>query len=175
VGGYMDIKTCKLLAQYNQITNQKMNAIIRNLSHAQWNQEFEGYFKSIKQVCSHIYVADHNWLKRFGHVRDFHFIRDPLFDQNLSYSSDPFDTIDDYILKREQLDKKLMVFVEEIIESDLEKILSFRNTKGEIVNRNFGGSILYVFNHQTHHRGMISIYLDSMKIDNDFSSLLSLV
>jgi len=60
-------------------------------------------------------------------------------------------------------------------ESDLEKIISFANAKGEMVNKNVGGSILHMFNHQTHHRGMISIYLDMMKIDNDFSGLLQLV
>jgi uncharacterized damage-inducible protein DinB len=67
------------------------------------------------------------------------------------------------------------MFTDEIAESDLEKIISFANTKGEIVNKNVGGSILHIFNHQTHHRGMISIYLDMMGIDNDFSGLLQLV
>jgi len=171
----MDIKTCKLLAQYNQITNQKMNAVIQRLSNTQWNQEFDGYFKSIKQLCNHIYIGDFIWLKRFGLFRDFRFIKNTLFDQNLTYSSIPFENIDDYIFKREELDRKLILFVDEITESDLEKTLTFKNAKGDIVNKNFGGSLLHVFNHQTHHRGMISIYLDSMKIDNDFSTLLQLV
>ena len=171
----MDIKTCKLLAQYNQMANHKMDSLIRNLSNAQWNQEFAGYFKTIKQLCSHIYIADYSWLQRFGQFRDFQFIKDPLFDQNLTYSSKPFDDIADYIFKREELDKKLIMFMDEITESDLEKIISFTNTKGEMVNKNVGGSILHIFNHHTHHRGMISIYLDMMGIDNDFSGLLQLV
>jgi uncharacterized damage-inducible protein DinB len=32
-----------------------------------------------------------------------------------------------------------------------------------------------MFNHQTHHRGMISLYLDMLGKENDFSSLLALV
>jgi len=171
----MDIKTCKLLAQYNQVTNKKMDALIRNLSKTQWNQELEGYFKSIHRLCSHLYISDYNWLKRFGKSRDFHFMQDPLFDQDLNFSSNPFDEIEDYILKREELDKKIIRFVEEITDSDLAQTLSFKNTKGEAVQKNFGGSIMHVFNHQSHHRGMISLYLDNMKIENDFSSLLPLV
>jgi uncharacterized damage-inducible protein DinB len=171
----MDIKTCKLLAQYNQMVNQKMNEIIHNLSVSQWNREFTGYFKTIKQVCSHVYIGDYRWLKRFGQFRDFQFIKDTLFAQNLNYSSQPFDDIADCILKREELDKKLIMFTNEITESDLEKIISFANAKGEMVNKNVGGSILHIFNHQTHHRGMISVYLDMMNIDNDFSGLLPLV
>jgi len=171
----MDIKTCKLLAQYNQMVNQKMDSIICNLSNTQWNWEFAGYFKTIKQLCSHIYIVDYNWLKRFGQFRDFQFIRDPLFDQNLNYSSKLFEDIADYIFKRNELDKKLIMFTDEVTESDLEKIISFANAKGEMVNKHAGGSILHIFNHQTHHRGMISVYLDMMKIDNDFSGLLQLV
>lgn len=171
----MDIKTCKLLAQYNQVANKKMDNIIRNLSEAQWNQEFTGYLKTIKQLCSHIYISDYSWLKRFGQFSDFQFIKDPLFDQNLNYGSQPFDDIADYISKREKLDKKLIMFTDEIAESDLEKTISFANTKGEKISKNVGGSILHLFNHQTHHRGMVSIYLDMMQIDNDFSGLLPLV
>ncbi len=95
----MDIKTCKLLAQYNQVTNQKMDNIIRNLSEAQWRQEFAGYFKTIKQLCSHVYISDYSWLKRFGLFRDFQFIKDPLFDQNLNYGTQPFGDVADYFPK----------------------------------------------------------------------------
>jgi uncharacterized damage-inducible protein DinB len=38
-----------------------------------------------------------------------------------------------------------------------------------------GLKLWHIFNHQTHHRGMISLYLDMMGIDNDFSGLLPLV
>jgi uncharacterized damage-inducible protein DinB len=171
----MDIKTCKLLAQYNLVANQKMDDKIRTLSNAQWNRDFAGYFKTINQLCGHIYIGDYSWLKRFSQFRDFRFIKDPLFDQNLTYGSQPFDSIADYILKREALDNKLILFTDELAASDLEKTISFANMKGETVSKNVGGSILHIFNHQTHHRGMISLYLEMMGIDNDFSSLLPLV
>jgi uncharacterized damage-inducible protein DinB len=32
-----------------------------------------------------------------------------------------------------------------------------------------------VFNHQTHHRGMISLYLDMLGKENDFSNLFVLL
>ncbi len=171
----MDIKTCRLLAQYNQVANQKMDDKIRTLSSAQWNQEFTGYFKTIKQLCGHIYISDYSWMKRFDKFRDFRFIKDPFFNGTLTYTSQPFDDIADYLLKREELDKKMVLFINELAESELEKTISFANMKGETVSKNVGGSILHLFNHQTHHRGMISLYLDMMGIDNDFSGLLQLV
>ncbi len=171
----MDIKTCRLLAQYNQTANQKMNGIIRNLSEGQWNQEFSGYFKTIKQLCSHIYISDFLWLKRFGRFRDFQYIKNSLFDQDLNYGSTPFGGVADYLSKRAQLDDILTALINELTESDLDKTITFTNIKGENISKNVGGSVLQIFNHQTHHRGMISVYLDMMKIDNDFSSLLPLV
>ncbi len=171
----MDIKTCRLLAQYNQVANQKMDSIIRTLSSAQWDQEFTGYFKTIKQLCSHVYISDYSWMKRFDKFRDFRFIKDPFFDQTLTYGSQLFVDMADYLSKRETLDKKMVLFIDELGKGELEKSISFTSMKGETISKNVGGSILHIFNHQTHHRGMISLYLDMMGIDNDFSGLLSLV
>ncbi len=36
----MEIKTCRLLAQYNQTANQKMDGLIRTLTDAQWSVEW---------------------------------------------------------------------------------------------------------------------------------------
>ncbi len=169
------MKSSRLLALYNQTANQKMNSVIRSLSDGEWNREFSGYFKTIKQLCGHIYISDFGWLKRFGGFREFQYFKDPLFDQALNYSSDPFSSIGDYLSKREQLDNKLIMLMNELTEADLEKNISFMNIKGEKISKNVGGSILHLFNHQTHHRGMISVYLDMMQMENDFSSLLPLV
>ncbi|HTG00254.1 MAG TPA: DinB family protein [Nitrospirota bacterium] len=171
----MDIRTCKLLAQYNQTANRKMNDCIRKLSGAQWEQEFGGYFRSIKQLCGHIYLSDFNWLKRTSQGRAFQFREDPLFAQDMSYSSAPFDTVDDYVNKRETLDQKIMLLAAEMTAADLDRSVTFQTIKGDMMTKNIGGSLLHMFNHQTHHRGMISLYLDSMKIENDFSSLLPLI
>jgi len=43
----------------------------------------------------------------FGPFRDFQFIKDSLFDQNLNYSSKPFDDTADYIFKRKELENWL--------------------------------------------------------------------
>ena len=171
----MDIKTCRLLAKYNQVANQKMNGVIRTLSSAQWEQEFTGYFKTIKQLCGHIYISDYSWMKRFDKFRDFQFSKGPFFDQTLNYGSHPFDDLAGYLSKREELDKKMVLFADELAESELEMTISFANMKEETVGKNVGGSILHLFNHQTHHRGMISVYLDMMGFENDFSGLLPLV
>ncbi len=34
---------------------------------------------------------------------------------------------------------------------------------------------LHLFNHQTHHRGQISVLLDQLGVENDYSNLISKV
>ncbi len=169
----MDIETSKLLAKYNQTANRQMNLLIEKLDSSQWNREFGGYFKSVKELCNHIYLGDFNWLKRFSRLRAFDFIRYSLFDKDLAFGTNPISEVPDYLSKREQLDDKLIQFTDELRLDDLDKPLAYLDSKGNSYTKNFGGLVLHAFNHQTHHRGMVSVYLDIMSINNDFSNLSS--
>lgn len=172
---YMDIQTCQLLSKYNQAANQQMNLLISKLDSQQWSREFGGYFKSIQELCNHIYLADFNWLKRFSRLRHFNYITDSLFDVDLAFGTIQMSEIPVYLQKREVLDEKLVQFTNEIRQDDLDMPLSYTDPKGVHYTRNFGGLIIHVFNHQTHHRGMVSVYLDIMNINNDFSNVARLV
>ena len=171
----MDIRTLKLFAEYNRKTNSDMDAIIRKLQAHQWNQEFKGYFSSIKSLCNHIYLADFNWLKRFSKLRKFSYIDNSLFNQELGFGSVVFETIEEYLDKRKVLDAQIIEFVNGIAHDDLDKYLEYTDSHGKAHRRLFGGLVLHCFNHQTHHRGMISIYLENMGISNDYSNLVNMV
>jgi uncharacterized damage-inducible protein DinB len=171
----MDLRTLKFLAEYNRKTNAEMNGIIQKLEESQWNQIFKGYFSSIHSLCNHIYLGDFNWLKRFSKLRPFAYSRQALFNQDWPFTSIVFETIEDYLTKREDLDQYLLEFVDELREDDLGQYLEYLDGKGNPYKRLFGGLVLNCFNHQTHHRGMISIYLDSLGINNDFSNLAGMV
>ena len=171
----MDIRTLKLFAEYNRKTNSDMDAIIEKLQAHQWNQEFKGYFNSIKSLCNHIYIADFNWLKRFSKLRKFSYIDNALFNQELGFGSAVFETVEEYLDKRKVLDAQIIEFVNGIAPEDLDKYLEYTDSHGKVHKRLFGGLILHCFNHQTHHRGMISIYLENMGISNDYSNLVNMV
>lgn len=170
----MDRATLQLLASYNQHANEEMFKSLVQLSDAQWKQELGGFYKSIKGLCSHIYLADFNWLKRFGVVREFDYLNDPLFDQTIEWytGSEIFSSIADYQTKRQYMDVFFHKLTAEITDAELPQRIKYKNWKGEEQNRLLGGMILHLFNHQTHHRGMISLYLENLGIENDFSSLV---
>ncbi|MDR0582984.1 MAG: DinB family protein [Treponema sp.] len=164
-----------LLAKYNRGVNEKMNAFIQGLSDEEWNREFQGFFPSVRALCSHLYISDFNWLKRFGGLKKFTALNDPLFDRSLSYKDTLFPGRDEYLAKRPELDLKFISLTAEINNEDISKILKYTDSRGALVERKFEAPLIQMFNHQTHHRGMISLYLEFLGRENDFSAIMPLV
>jgi uncharacterized damage-inducible protein DinB len=52
-------------ANYNKRANAQMNEIIRTISEDELDKQFYGYYKSIHELCSHIFIADYGWINRF--------------------------------------------------------------------------------------------------------------
>ena len=80
-----------------------------------------------------------------------------------------FEDIKEYLEKRSLIDERMTAFAEEITESDLKGVLEYIDSHGNAHERNFGRCILQFLNHETHHRGMISLYLEMLGRENDFS------
>lgn len=171
----MDVRTLKMFAEYNRKTNSDMNAFIQRLQASQWNQEFGGYFNSVKSLCNHIYIADFNWLQRFSKLRKFSYIDDPMFRQEIRFGWTVSETAEEYLEKRPILDGLMIAFVNELAQGDLDQPLEYADSQGRLHKRVFGGLVLHCFNHQTHHRGMVSIYLENMNISNDYSNLSNML
>jgi uncharacterized damage-inducible protein DinB len=167
--------TLRLLARYNLESNEAMNRLLEKLSPAQWEQRFGGYYPTLPSLCNHLFTSDFNWLKRAGNLRKFRFLADAWFQTDLIPPAAAFASKAEYLDKRPILDRKFVEAAGEITDADLGSTLTFKTFTGATMQRNFGGVLLYVSNHQTHHRGMISVYLDSLGVENDFSSLLHLV
>ena len=171
----MDTWTVKLFAKYTAHTNEEMNKLIRSLSQEQWDHQFGGFFPSIHALCNHLYVSDFLWLKRFSQLREFTYSRHDLFKQTFAFNATAIGTLDDYLEKRETMDTYITEFINEVTQEDLEKQFTYTDAKGNTYTRIFGGLILHMFNHETHHRGMIALYLDELGIQNDFSSFAAIL
>jgi uncharacterized damage-inducible protein DinB len=171
----MDVQTVKLLAKYNAAANAAMNELISGLSSDQWETKFKGYFASIKAMCNHLYIGDFNWLKRFSKLRPFAFAQNPFFAKDIKFSETVFGSVGEYTALRKELDDLIIRFADEVAARDFTQDLAYVDSHGNAHTKNFGGLILHAFNHQTHHRGMISLYLEELGIANDYSNLNSLL
>jgi uncharacterized damage-inducible protein DinB len=167
--------TIVLLAKYNKAVNEKMNTVIKTLSGEEWDKPLGGYFSSVRGLCSHIYICDHNWLRRFRNLRDFSVLKDPSFDKGYPFTDVLFPDKAEYFARRPELDDKLLAFAEEITDRDLEASLKYTGSEGESYDRNAGKCLLHFLNHETHSRGMISLCLELLGKENDFASLNELL
>lgn len=167
----MDRNIFELLARYNKGTNQQMDSIIKTLSEEEWNKQFSGYFKSIHKLCSHIFIRDYMCLYKFRMVNNFKSLHDAYFNQEYSGSEILFKNINEYLTKRPELDNIFIDFINEITENDLNKTFMWKNTKGIEMDLKVGIMLMHLFNHETHHRGMISLYLEFIGKENDYSRL----
>jgi uncharacterized damage-inducible protein DinB len=66
----------------------------------------------------------------------------------------------------------ILQFIEELDENKLKSAFKYKNFKGEDMEGTLWKILLQWFNHQTHHRGQISVLLDMLGVDNDYSSML---
>jgi uncharacterized damage-inducible protein DinB len=163
--------TVNLFANYNKMVNETMDGIIKTLSPQEWDKDLGGFFKSVRGTCSHLYICDFNWLRRFKNYRDFSVLQDPFFDKAYSFSELLFEDPGEYLSKRPGLDDKIIAFASELNDSDMDATLKYTDSEGKPYERNLGGCALQFLNHETHHRGAISIYLEMLGRENDFSSL----
>ncbi|HEY5284541.1 MAG TPA: DinB family protein [Polyangia bacterium] len=171
----MTTDTIKLLARYNFHVNAEMRRVLGQLADGEWNRVLGGYYPSIRSICSHLFIVDFAWLRRFANLRPFTYAQHPILQGNPTWGGMLFPSFLDYDADRKALDECLTKFAEEVTAEDLPKRLRYKDFKGIDQEREVAKLILHMFNHQTHHRGMISLYLDLLGKENDFSALLALV
>jgi len=167
----MTSDTIQLLARYNAHANTEMGRVLAQLDDEQWNRAMGGYYPSIRSLCSHVFISDLTWLRRFATLRAFGFARHEIFAKSPTWGELLFPTFRDYAADRKVLDERFTAFAEELLPEDLAQRLRYKNFKGVEQERPYGGLILHAFNHQTHHRGMIALYLDVLGKENDYSNL----
>jgi uncharacterized damage-inducible protein DinB len=175
IGGKMDKNTFELLAKYNREVNQQMNNIINMLSEEEWNKKFSGYFKSIHELCSHIFIADYRKFKDFKSVCSIENFNDTYFSEEHTYKETLFDSINEYITKRAELDNIIVDFIKKMAPADLTKNIKIITSTGGTIEKKLELFLMTIFNHETHHRGMVSLYLEMLGKENDYSRFVSYV
>ena len=167
----MDKAFFELMARYNKNVNKLMNEVIVLLSEDEWKRKYRGYFKSIHELCSHIYGGDHRWLRRFKTAGNFKVLDNALFDTAYDFDHLFFCNINEYLTGRDIMDSVIVDFVNELSDEDMDKKIQWTSTNGSDCACMVKTGLLHLSHHQTHHRGMVSLLLEFMGKENDYSSL----
>jgi len=167
----------QLMSQYNQWMNQKIYQAARQLGNEAIEQDRGAFFGSIFKTLSHIWVADIIWLRRFAqHPQPFKSLSNlPELSSYTALDQTVANNIETLQKLRQELDKTIIKWCEEITPADLEHKLKYSDTKGNPYCKNFGQLVQHFFNHQTHHRGQVSTLINQQGIDIGVTDLLNIL
>jgi uncharacterized damage-inducible protein DinB len=150
-------------AAYNKRVNNQMNNIIKILVQEEWDKQFSSFWKSIHELCSHIFVGDYGWLSRFRSVVNLKSLSDTYFNKTYEWRKLIFESKEEYFVKREELDDIIINFTNE----ELNKKIICKDRGGKTTEKKLGIYLMHMFNHETHHRAQISVYFSTEMIDNE--------
>jgi uncharacterized damage-inducible protein DinB len=152
-----------------------MILLIKTLSEEEWSKQFSGYFKSVHELCSHIFISDYKVIRRFKAIKNYKSLGDAYFNKEYKPGEILFKNIDEYLTKRPELDNIFINFINEITTADLDKEVKWKDAKGVEIKKKVEIMLMHLFAHEIHHRGMISLYLELIGKENDYSKLYTYV
>ena len=163
-------------AKYNASVNRSILELLEPLKKDQIMMETKAYYPSLFETLLHILIGDIHWLKRYKDA----------FKENKVLSNTRLISLEEKSLRKEfesdytklfryrkETDEVIMRFVDELDEGKFHSVIRYKNYKGEDIEKEAWKTLLHWFNHQTHHRGQISVLLDMVGVDHDFSSMVA--
>ena len=167
----------RLMADYNRWMNQRVYAAAARLPAEAVALDRGAFFGSILGTLNHLIVADRIWLRRFAEHPARYAALAPLraHPAPTDLRAIAHDTLPALRAAREELDGRIVDWIGETSEDDLDRVLVYANTRGVVSRRRFGLLLLHFFNHQTHHRGQVATLLTQAGADVGGTDLLELI
>lgn len=166
-----------LLARYNETMNRRLYDAAAKLSPEELRADRKAFFGSLLATMNHLIVGDTIWLSRFAlhpsQFRALESLRGAPAPTSLTQSFG--DGLPQLHAHRTRLDRIITALAKELQPSDLDQVLTYRNTRGLGFHKRFGSLLLHLFNHQTHHRGQASTLLTQAGVDIGVTDLLELI
>ncbi|MFO1368866.1 MAG: DinB family protein [Marinagarivorans sp.] len=158
---------CEIFAHYNTVMNKRLYTCAAQLDEAALRLDRGAFFGSILGTLNHILVADIIWLKRIAkHPARFNALQ-PMteFPTPAALNEILYPALASLLYQRRALDNIISTLVQELNDEVLASRLSYKNLRGEEINKTLGFVVLHFFNHQTHHRGQVTTLLTQLGLD----------
>lgn len=171
-----DLGHFRIMAPYNAWMNAKVYDAAERLTAEELARDRGAFFGSILGTLNHLVAADLIWLGRLAQ-------HPPLLGRidlaGLPRPDSVRFTVSDDIAKlrqiREQLDRLIISFIDNLTESDIGGVFEYRRTDGTPHRKALASILSHIFNHQTHHRGQATTLLTQAGIDVGVTDLLALL
>lgn len=164
-------------ARYNSWFNRRLYDASASLTDEERRRELGAFFGSVHRTLNHLILADHIWLHRFDPDLEEAIPRDAV-GQPIQYAGLDSVIYDDFDLlhtRRSQLDATIERWIGSLTAPDLDRVFTYRTTKGVEVRHPLWWAITHLFNHQTHHRGQVTTLLFQLGRDPGVTDLLAML
>lgn len=150
------VELLRLQAAYNRWMNARLYDVCAAMSDDERKRDLEAFFRSIHGTFNHLLLTDRVWL---GRLQDRPFPVASL-DQELHADYDAL------LAQRAGTDAEICALVDELVEEDLARIISYTSIVTRTPNALPLGVVLtHLFHHQTHHRGQITALISRLGYD----------
>jgi len=131
------------MAEYNAWANARLYGMARQLTDEQYRRDVGVFFKSLHGTLNHILTADRIWMHRLTGTGD----------HPNKLNAIMFDDLPSLSTAREQEDRRIIKFIQELSDAQLEEPWEYRTLNGTPQRQRRREILAHLFNHQTHHRG----------------------
>jgi uncharacterized damage-inducible protein DinB len=161
----MHVQQAQMMAAYNRWMNDRLYAVCADLGDVERKRDRGAFFKSIHGTLNHLLLADRVWFGRFT-AKPFKVLR---LDQEL------FADFADLRAERAATDQDIEGWTQGLTAQQLAGKLRYTS----IVNpepraHDLAICVAHFFNHQTHHRGQVTVLLSQCGKDYGVTDLMAL-
>ncbi len=166
-----------LLAEYNQLMNNRLYLAASNLSEAELCEDKGAYFKSVLGTLNHIIAGDIIWLKRFSEHPSCRESLSCILEQRIPKSLDEILFTDFGRLReeREKVDGAIISWAKKLNDNDISDCITYTNMAKKSFTKSFESLINHLFLHQVHHRGQVTTLLSQYDVDFGDTDIIELI
>jgi uncharacterized damage-inducible protein DinB len=155
-----------LLWDYNYWANRRLLARADGLSAAQLTDKLPYMWDSILRTMAHVLGAEWIWRQRFQEG----------ISPAAMLDRDQFTTLEVLNQRWDEEEAVMRDYLAGLSDADLERVVTYQNTKGDTFNRPLWQLLTHAVNHGTQHRSEVALYLtnfDCSPGDMDITVFLS--
>ena len=145
----------QMLARYNTEANRRLYEACARLDDAEYRKQRAGSFGSIHGLLNHILLGDRVWMWRFTETGGA--VTPPLNTELCSGFAE-------LRLERVEHDAHIEAFINALNESFFTREFSYVNNAGKRCCDPAPLLLQHMFNHQTHHRGQVTVMLSQTAV-----------
>jgi len=154
----------RLQVAHNSWINRHLHEVCDRLTDAERKRDLGAFFGSIHGTFNHLLLVDRLWMGRLtGHPFPIESLAQELHADWEALKRD-----------RERSDAEIERFVTQLDERALDRIASYRNTRGRRRAFTVGTILTHLFHHQTHHRGQITVLIGQLGHDFGETDLIGM-